>query len=200
MKKIIAAVAAFALALPLFAQSFVGPNGVPNPNGGESYSFSITLFEIKDIFGGKKNPPEEVEESKKDEPVQKAENEVKELPPEMSDAAAIDEMTRLAQNGNANFQYSLGRCYDKGHGVEENNKEAFKWYSKSADQGYYKAEYQMARSYIKGKGVEPDEKKAKAWVKKAVGGKKHGAEMLQEIKDGAAEGDKTDQKLLQLLQ
>ena len=58
----------------------------------------------------------------------------------------------------------------------------------------------MARSYIKGKGVEPDEKKAKAWVKKAVGGKKHGAEMLQEIKDGAAEGDKTDQKLLQLLQ
>ena len=40
MKKILLAVAAFALALPFFAQSVVGPNGVPNPNGGESYSFS----------------------------------------------------------------------------------------------------------------------------------------------------------------
>ncbi|MCR4915113.1 MAG: sel1 repeat family protein [Prevotella sp.] len=114
--------------------------------------------------------------------------------------AALVKLRPAAEKGHKKAQYRMGRCYDKGHGVEENNKEAFKWYSKSADQGYYKAEYQMARSYIKGKGVEPDEKKAKAWVKKAVGGKKHGAEMLQEIKDGAAEGDKTDQKLLQLLQ
>lgn len=114
--------------------------------------------------------------------------------------AALVKLRPAAEKGHKKAQYRMGRCYDKGHGVEENNKEAFKWYSKSADQGFYKAEYQMARSYIKGKGVEPDEKKAKAWVKKAVSGKKHGAEMLQEIKDGAAEGDTTDQKLLQLLQ
>ena len=118
----------------------------------------------------------------------------------LSMTASAQNADELYEEGHKKAQYRMGRCYDKGHGVEENNKEAFKWYSKSADQGYYKAEYQMARSYIKGKGVEPDEKKAKAWVKKAVGGKKHGAEMLQEIKDGAAEGDKTDQKLLQLLQ
>ena len=113
--------------------------------------------------------------------------------------AALVKLRPAAEKGHKKAQYRMGRCYDKGHGVEENNAEAFKWYSKSAAQGYYKAEYQMARAYIKGKGVEPDEKKAKSWVKKAVSGKKHGAEMLQEIKDGAAEGDKTDQKLLTFL-
>ena len=113
--------------------------------------------------------------------------------------AALAKLKPAAQKGHKKAQYRVGRCYDKGHGVEENNAEAFKWYQKSADQGYYKAEYQMARAYIKGKGVTPDEKKAKMWVKRAVGGKKHGAEMLQEIKDGAAEGDKTDKRLLELL-
>jgi len=114
-------------------------------------------------------------------------------------AAAIAKLRPAAEKGHKKAQYRMGRCYDKGRGVAENNDEAFKWYAKSAAQGYYKAEYQMARSYIKGKGVTPDEKKAKSWVKKSVSGKKHGAEMLQEIKDGAAEGDKTDQRLLELL-
>ena len=44
-----------------------------------------------------------------------------------------------------------------------------------------------------------DEKKAKMWVKRAIGGKKHGAEMLEDIKKGAAEGDATDKKLLELI-
>ena len=114
-------------------------------------------------------------------------------------AAALAKLKPAAQKGHKKAQYRVGRCYDKGHGVEENNGEALKWYQKSADQGYYKAEYQMARAYIKGKGVTPNEKKAKMWVKRAVGGKKHGAEMLQEIKDGAAKGDKTDKRLLELL-
>jgi len=113
--------------------------------------------------------------------------------------AALAKLRPAAEKGHKKAQYRMGRCYDKGHGVEENNEEALKWYQKSADQGYYKAEYQMARAYIKGKGVVPNEKKAKTWLKRAIGGKKHGAEMLQEIKDGAAEGDKTDKKLLELL-
>ena len=113
--------------------------------------------------------------------------------------AALAKLKPAAEKGHKKAQYRVGRCYDKGHGVEENNAEALKWYQKSADQGYYKAEYQMARAYIKGKGVTPNEKKAKTWLKRAIGGKKHGAEMLQEIKDGAAGGDKTDKKLLELL-
>lgn len=113
--------------------------------------------------------------------------------------AAIAKLRPAAEKGHKKAQYRLARCYDKGHGVDEYNAEAFRWYKKSAEQGYYKAEYQMARSYIKGKGVAPDEKKALSWVKKSVSGKKHGAEMLEEIKKGAADGDKTDQRLLELL-
>ena len=114
-------------------------------------------------------------------------------------AAALAKLKPAATKGHKKAQYRVGRCYDKGYGVEENNEEALKWYAKAADQGYYKAEYQMARAYVKGKGVAPDEKKARSWVKRAVSGKKHGAEMLQEIKNDAAKGDKTDQRLLQLL-
>lgn len=113
--------------------------------------------------------------------------------------AALAKLKPAATKGHKKAQYHVGRCYDKGHGVEENNQEAFKWYSKAADQGYYKAEYQMARAYVKGKGVEPNEKKALSWVKRAVSGKKHGAEMLQKMKDEAAKGDKTDLRLLELL-
>ncbi len=114
-------------------------------------------------------------------------------------AAAVEKLRPAAQKGHKKAQYRLGRCYDKGRGVEESNDEAFRWYTKSADQGYYKAEYQLARCYLKGKGVTPNEKKAAAMVKRAVSGKKHGEEMLKEIKESAAGGDETDRRLLQLL-
>ena len=58
----------------------------------------------------------------------------------------------------------------------------------------------MARAYLKGKGgLTADEKKAKAYLKKAVGGKKHGQEMLDEIKKDANSGDEEAVRLLQLL-
>ena len=114
--------------------------------------------------------------------------------------AALEKLRPAAEKGHKKAQYRVGRCYDKGNGVEENNKLAISWYKKSADQGYYKAEYQMARAYLKGKGgLTADEKKAKAYLKKAVGGKKHGQEMLDEIKKDANSGDEEAVRLLQLL-
>lgn len=160
MKKIIAAVAAFALALPIFAQSFVGPNGVPNPNGGESYSFSVTFDEIKEFFSGKNKEPAQVESA----PRGKSDSEIKELPPEMSDAAAVDEMTRLAQNGNANFQYNLGRCYDKGLKVAQDYQQALYWYQKAAEQGHDKAANNLGCMYLDGRGVAQDYEKAAWWL------------------------------------
>ena len=47
-------------------------------------------------------------------------------------AAALVKLRPAAEKGHKKAQYRMGRCYDKGHGVEENNAEAFKWYSKSA--------------------------------------------------------------------
>ena len=43
--------------------------------------------------------------------------------------------------------------YDKGHGVDEDNVEAVKWYRKAADQGDAKAQYSLSGMYIEGRGV-----------------------------------------------
>ena len=113
---------------------------------------------------------------------------------------AIAKLRPAAEKGHKKAQYRMGRCYDKGNGVGEDNVEAVRWYAKSAEQGYAKAEYQMARAYLKGKGgLKVDKKKAKALLKKAVGGKKNGKEILDEIKKNAAEGDEEAKQLLELL-
>ncbi len=82
--------------------------------------------------------------------------------------AAVPKLRAAADLGHKKAQYRLGRCYDKGRGVEENNQEAFRWYAKSAAQGYAKAEYHLGRCYHKGKGTEKDMEKAVFYYAKAV--------------------------------
>ena len=82
--------------------------------------------------------------------------------------AAVPKLKAAAEKGHKKAQYRLGRCYDKGHGVEENDAQAFKWYSKSAAQEYAKAQYAVGKCYKDGKGVEKDRKKAVAWFSKAA--------------------------------
>ncbi len=114
--------------------------------------------------------------------------------------AAFPKLLQAANMGHKKAQYRVGRCYDKGRGVAEDNVKAFQWYTKSAQQGYYKAEYQLARCYVKGKGTTANTRKARQWVTRAVSGRKHGQEMRQEIIDSAAAGDETDQQLLRLIE
>lgn len=83
-------------------------------------------------------------------------------------AAAVPKLKAAAEKGHKKAQYRLGRCYDKGHGVEENDAQAFKWYSKSAAQDYAKAQYSVGKCYKDGKGVEKDRKKAVDWFSKAA--------------------------------
>ena len=59
-----------------------------------------------------------------------------------------------------------------------------------------KVKNQMLTKY---EGMKVDKKKAKALLKKAVGGKKNGQEILDEIKQKAAEGDEEYKQLLELL-
>jgi hypothetical protein len=81
---------------------------------------------------------------------------------------AVPKLKAAAEKGHRKAQYRLGRCYDKGHGVTENDVQAFKWYSKSAAQEYAKAQYAVGKCYKDGKGVEKDRKKAVAWFSKAA--------------------------------
>lgn len=82
--------------------------------------------------------------------------------------AAVPKLKAAAEKGHKKAQYRLGRCYDKGHGVAENEALAFQWYSKSAAQDYAKAQYAIGKCYKDGKGVEKDRKKAVDYFMKAA--------------------------------
>jgi hypothetical protein len=83
-------------------------------------------------------------------------------------SAAFPKLKAAAEKGHKKAQYRLGRCYDKGRGVEENDQLAFQWYEKSANQGYAKAQYQLGDCYKDGDGVAKDKKKAFELFKKAA--------------------------------
>ena len=103
---------------------------------------------------------------------------------------AVKKLLPAAQKGHKKAQYRLGRCYDKGHGVQEDNQKAYQWYLKSAQQGHAKSQYQLGKCYMKGKGCTKDAAKAKTWLLKAVKNPKGGDKVIEKIKEDVADGDK----------
>ena len=73
-----------------------------------------------------------------------------------------------AEAGDATMQNSLGVYYDRGEGVDQDFKEAVKWYQKAADQGHAGAQYNLGLMYRNGQGVEQDIKEAVKWYQKAA--------------------------------
>ena len=109
-------------------------------------------------------------------------------------------LKKAADKGHKKAQYRVGRCYDKGNGVEEDNKTAFIWYEKAAKQEHAKSQYQLARYYLKGKGgIAVDKEKAAKLLKKAIKGGKSGKEIEEELKADAAKGEEEAKQLLELL-
>lgn len=117
-------------------------------------------------------------------------NEGKKLYDQKKYELAFKKLLPAAQKGHKKAQYRVGRCYDKGHGVTEDNQKAFLWYQKSAVQGHAKSQYQLGKCYLKGKGCTKDPAKAKTWLLKAVKNPKGGDKVLKKIKEDAADGDK----------
>lgn len=114
--------------------------------------------------------------------------------------AAFPKLKKAAEKGKKGAQYRLARCYDKGHGVEEDNAQAVKWYQKAAAQGYAKAQYQLGKAYLKGKkGLKADRKKAKSLLSKAVRNEKDGDKILSKLRKDAASGDEEAKEILKLL-
>jgi uncharacterized protein len=62
-----------------------------------------------------------------------------------------------AYQGDVNAQISLGIMYSNGLGVEKDNGEAVKWFSKAAEQGSSEAQCFLGDMYAKGMGVIKDE-------------------------------------------
>ena len=74
----------------------------------------------------------------------------------------------LAEQGNADAQYSLGIMYAKGQGVPQNYAEAVTWYRKAADQGVAQAQHNLGLMYRDGQGVPQDYAQAHKWYRKAA--------------------------------
>ncbi len=56
----------------------------------------------------------------------------------------------------------------EGINTEKNEKEAFEWCQKAAQQGYINAQYQLGQMYFEGIGVEENYEEAFKWFKKAA--------------------------------
>ena len=84
-------------------------------------------------------------------------------------AKKIFEKTKAtAEKGDKEAQYYLALMYDIGKGVEEDHREAAKWYHKAAEQGLAQAQYYLGMTCRKGKGVRQDDKEAVKWFRKAA--------------------------------
>ena len=77
--------------------------------------------------------------------------------------SVVLELEKEAEEGDLDAQFCLGNYYfisDKGRDNEENNKKAFKWYKKAAEQGHIESNICLAICYEQGIGTEIDEEKA----------------------------------------
>ena len=77
----------------------------------------------------------------------------------------IENLEKLAEQGNSEAQYLLGLHYEQGDGLETDLKKAYELYSSSAIHGYDKAEYKVGRycSLVKCDYIE-----AFKWFKKSA--------------------------------
>lgn len=77
----------------------------------------------------------------------------------------------LAQKGDSDAQYHIGRMYEKGQGVWRNYDEMAKWYIKAAEGGHPAAQYRVAVGYYYGfAGLPKDEEQALKWLRRAAEG------------------------------
>ena len=88
---------------------------------------------------------------------------------------SIDELVHIAESGNADAQFNLGICYEKGKGVNVDFAEADKWfckaaakYKKDAEQDDSYAQYHLAICYEYGYGVMQDYEEAVKWYRKSI--------------------------------
>jgi TPR repeat protein len=78
-------------------------------------------------------------------------------------AEALKWYRLLASRGDADSQNDVGRMYEAGHGVAQNDAEAAKWYRLAADQGHAKAQNSLGTLYANGRGVPRDPVQAYLW-------------------------------------
>ena len=92
-------------------------------------------------------------------------------------ASALDEGVRqvvfeatqsIAEEGNAEAQYTLGEMYRRGQGVAQDYSEAARWWRAAAEQGHADAQYNLGVMYVNGDGVTQDYSESVRWFRSAA--------------------------------
>ena len=83
-------------------------------------------------------------------------------------ATAQKELTPLAEKGNAQAQYRLGKMANLGQGVPPNKMEGAKWIQMAAQQGLAEAQGALGYLYLVGEGVLQNTDSAVEWTRKAA--------------------------------
>lgn len=78
-----------------------------------------------------------------------------------------EQLLKDAENGDANAQLNMGRCYYFGNGVAQDYEKSFYWMKKAAEQGHYVAQHNLSTLYYNGWGCTKSISLASEWIKKA---------------------------------
>lgn len=79
-----------------------------------------------------------------------------------------DQLLGAAAKGDLRAEIQLGRMFETGRGVVQDEAEAMKWYRKAADTGDAYAEEHVGDMYLAGHGVPKDAAAAVGWYRKAA--------------------------------
>jgi hypothetical protein len=82
--------------------------------------------------------------------------------------AQVQALTAKAEKGDADAQRLLGLAYAKGEGVQQDYRQAAKWYEQSANQSNAVAQAALGELFEAGQGVARDEAQAANWYRRAA--------------------------------
>ena len=83
--------------------------------------------------------------------------------PELTAAAGLDSLQKLALSGDPAAQFDLGVRYWTGDQVPQDYSQSVRWFSLAADQGNVAAQAMLSDCYRAGRGVPPDPMRAYFW-------------------------------------
>ena len=83
-------------------------------------------------------------------------------------SSAFNEWIPMAEQGNAEAQYRVGRLYERGEGVSLEDSRAAHWYGLAAKQGHVEAQTNLGYLYATGRGVPKDRSQASRWFRSAA--------------------------------
>ena len=81
---------------------------------------------------------------------------------------AANEYRPLAERGDPEAQYRIGRMYEFGNGYPQDKAQGIAWIRKAAAQGHADAQQELGVVYATGDGVKQDNVQAVAWFRKAA--------------------------------